>query len=225
MTPYDWQEAIGHRTSYVENRLAGGSPALALSVDEGILLLTVRRQTRKIYEIYDRLAFAGLGLQSDIESLRVAAIDFTHQEGYQRSEDDVTVQRVISALSTPLKRAFGDLNSAPFIVRALFAQVGDAPQDDLYYLLDFDGDYTTRTKWAVLSGDVELSEDARGKLHGAAEKPVNLKSGQKLLEEVWVSLSETTDGESFAELTKDLSPELALLSRDPRKASRFRLLG
>jgi len=61
ITPYDWQEGIGHRASYVDNKLAQGSPVMAISIGEGILLLTYRRQARKIYEIYDRLAYAAIG--------------------------------------------------------------------------------------------------------------------------------------------------------------------
>src|SRR3569832_1637489 len=74
-TPYDWQEGIGNRAQYIEGKLAQGLPVLALSLAEGILLFTYRRQARKIYEIYDRLIFAGVGQQSDVEALRIAAVD------------------------------------------------------------------------------------------------------------------------------------------------------
>ena len=107
-TPYDWQEGIGNRASYIEGKLAHGLPAVAVSLEEGILVFTHRRQARKIYEVYDRLVFAAVGQQSDIEGLRVAAVEFTHQEGYNRSEQDVTIQRVAAALSASLKRAFAE---------------------------------------------------------------------------------------------------------------------
>ena len=115
MTPYDWQEGMSHRAQYVESRLATGVPVIAVSLDPGILAVTYRRQSRKIYEIYDRLMFAGLGLQSDVEAMRVAAIDFSHQEGYQRSEQDVTIQRVVAAVSDPVKQAFANFGSPPVV--------------------------------------------------------------------------------------------------------------
>ncbi|HRK23019.1 MAG TPA: hypothetical protein PLX06_14470, partial [Fimbriimonadaceae bacterium] len=82
ISPYDWQEGIGHRGQYVESRLAGGSPVLAVSIEEGIVLLTFRKQARKLFEIYDELAMGALGQQSDVEAMRQAAVDFAHQEGF-----------------------------------------------------------------------------------------------------------------------------------------------
>src|SRR5512143_199130 len=108
LTPYDWQEAIGHRAQFVEARIATGVPVVAISLDEGILAATYRRHTRKLFEIYDRLMYAAIGQQSDAESLRVAAIDFAHREGFQRSEQDVTIQRVVTAMSQPIKEAFAN---------------------------------------------------------------------------------------------------------------------
>src|SRR3569832_2774998 len=98
-TPYDWQEGIGNRAQYIEAKLAQGAPVVAVSLEDGILVFTYRRQARKIYEVYDRLIFAGIGQQSDVEALRMAAVDFASQEGYNRSEQDVTIQRVATALS------------------------------------------------------------------------------------------------------------------------------
>ena len=123
-TPYDWQEGIGNRAQYIEGKLAAGSPVLAVSLPEGILVYTFRRQARKIFEIYDRLIFAAVGQQSDVESIRGSALDFASREGYNRSEEDVTIQRVATGISVPIKKAFGDFGTAPLVVRCLFAEVG-----------------------------------------------------------------------------------------------------
>src|SRR5438309_9809655 len=151
-TPYDWQESIGNRASYIEGKLSQGAPAMAVSLKAGILVFTYKRQARKIYEIYDRLIFAAIGQQSDIESLRTAAVEFTHQEGYNRSEQDVTIQRVAASLSAPLKRTFGDFSTAPFVARSLFAEVHPKVDEDLYYTLDYDGNYTTSRRFAAVAG-------------------------------------------------------------------------
>ena len=138
LTPYDWQEGIGHRQSYIQARLAAGTPVLMLSVKEGILGFAVRRQTPKIYEVYDRLMLGAIGQQSDVESMRQAAIEFAHQEGYNRSEDDVTITRVVAALGLPMKRAFADFNSIPFVVQGIFAEVGAECSEDRIIILDSD---------------------------------------------------------------------------------------
>ena len=61
MTPFDWQEGMTHRASFVEARLQGGTPVVAASCAEGILMLTARRQAAKIYEVYDRLMVGLIG--------------------------------------------------------------------------------------------------------------------------------------------------------------------
>ena len=65
-TPYDWQEAIAHRAEFIEDRLSQGTPALAVSIDAGVLFYTYKRQARKLFEIYDHLAMAGIGQQSAV---------------------------------------------------------------------------------------------------------------------------------------------------------------
>ena len=158
MTPYDWQEGIGHRAQYVEARLATGVPVVAVSLDAGILAVTYRRQSRKIFEVYDRLMFAGLGLQSDVESLRVSAIDYSHQEGFQRSEQDVTIQRVVAAISEPVKRSFADFGSPPVVAKTMFMQVGEAPTLDRYYVIDYHGDFASSRGASFLCGSAAGAE-------------------------------------------------------------------
>ena len=47
MNPYDWQDAMQNRVSYILNRIEKGAPVLAVSLDAGILLFTYRRQSQK----------------------------------------------------------------------------------------------------------------------------------------------------------------------------------
>src|SRR5947207_3395097 len=151
-TPFDFNEAIGHRKDYIEERLREGSPVVGISFDSGLALLTVRGTQRKIFEVYDRLIFGGIGNQSDIEAVRVAAIDVAHREGFERSPDDVTAQRLVGfALSPPLKRVFGDLAIAPAVIRALFGELGRTPEDDLFFVLNYDGEFTQMHGFAAVA--------------------------------------------------------------------------
>ncbi|MDH7569664.1 MAG: hypothetical protein QHJ73_08770 [Armatimonadota bacterium] len=151
-SPYDWNEAIRHRGEYIEERMAEGSPVVGLSCQEGVLLLTVRGTQRKVFEIYDRLAFSAVGLQADIEAVRLSAIDFAHQEGFARSPEDVTIGRVVAAISPALKKAFGDQFSAPLVLRALFAEVGRRPETDSLYILNYDGEFRATRSFAAVAG-------------------------------------------------------------------------
>lgn len=213
LTPYDWQESIGHRAQYIESRLEQGRPVLAVSIEAGILFVTYHRQSPKVYEIYDKLAFAALGQQSDIEALRLGAVDFAHQEGYNRSEADVTIQRVVAGLSAPLKRAFGDFGTAPVVARALFAEVAPSAEGDRYFILDYDGDYVERRNFALLSAvDAPDAVAAMSEVESKASP----EQAQAKLQEIWESL-QPNDGEG-------LTIEVALLERSDARVNRFRRL-
>ncbi len=219
LTPHDWQESVATRAQYVEARLAGGAPVLAVSAACGIVTFTMRRTGRKIYEIYDSLLFSGLGQQSDIESLRTGAIDFAHQEGYQRSEEDVTIQRVVNALSQPMKRAFGDFNYAPVVARGLFAEVGRTVDKDQFFLLDYDGDYTIRQEFGILTGNPDLVDSIRDGMKALVGSKLAPEAVAAKLQELWAQLIEGN-----AAVSKNLVPEAAVLDREPGTLRKFRLL-
>jgi proteasome alpha subunit len=179
----------------------------------------MRRTGRKIYEIYDSLLFSGLGQQSDIEALRTGAIDFAHQEGYQRSEEDVTIQRVVNALSQPMKRAFGDFNYAPVVARGLFAEVGRTVEKDQFFLLDFDGDYTIRQEFGILTGNPDSIDGIRDGMKALVGSKLTPEAVAAKLQQLWATL---VDGNSA--VSKNLVPEAAVLLRDPDAERKFRLL-
>lgn len=217
-TPYDWQEGIGNRVQYIESKLAQGVPVLALSIPDGIVVFTYRRQARKIFEVYDRLVFAGIGQQSDVEALRTAAVDFAHQEGYNRSEEDVTVQRVAMALSGPLKKAFADFNAAPVIARSLFAEVEDEPGEDAYYTLDYDGDYTISRGFAFLTAVDEQAEVFRERLAAAA--PTHAAGAVEALRQIFQAGCESAEL-PIADFLEGLQPEAVLMQRSADRENRF----
>jgi proteasome alpha subunit len=169
-TPYDWNQTVQQKSEYIEDRLRDGSPVVGLSCAQGMALITVKRQQRKVFEIYDRLMFAALGNQSDIETVRMGAIDVAHTEGYTRSPEDVTAQRVVGfAVSPPMKRAFADPFAAPFVVRAIFAELGRSPEEDRFYTLDYNGEYACVAHFAVVGGTAEAEAEALKWLGGKVE--------------------------------------------------------
>src|SRR2546426_8914559 len=130
--PYRWLEAIGNRREYILEQLKGGTPVFAVSRPEGILLLGVGQGQSKVFEIYDRHAFAALGHPVDIERIRQAAIEAAHLEGFNRSPMDVTLRRLIGfALRATLKNSFEQLFSPPFIVQSVFAALGTTADQDV----------------------------------------------------------------------------------------------
>lgn len=209
LTPYDWQEGIGNRAEYVRTRLESGVPVIAVSAPEGVVLVTLHRQKRKLFEVYDHLAFAALGQQSDIEALRVAAVEFAHREGFQRSEDDVTLTRVVTAMSSPIKSSFADFNTVPLVVRSLFVEVANKPEDDQFCVLDFDGDYVFESELAVISGSADHQEslvESAKKFKSA--KGTLAKRGEALAHTIRKAMGDRLEGEEW-------KTEIGLLRRPP----------
>jgi proteasome alpha subunit len=216
MNPYDWQDAMQNRVAYILNRIEKGAPVLAVSLDAGILIFTYRRQSQKIFEIYDRLGFAGLGQQSDIESIRVMAMEFAHKEGFTRSEQDVTVQRVVTAVSAPIKKAFADFSYSPILAISLFAELGSSPEQDSFFVVDFDGDYHLHKHSVTLSGQTS----SKSNLHESIPPKTTIDKAVQLLQNEWLKLA-SSDGEQDVSL-EDLTPEIMLMERNSTREDIFR---
>jgi proteasome alpha subunit len=211
--PYRWLEAITNRREYIEDQLSPGLPVVALSADPGILLLTIKSSTPKLFEIYDHLALGTVGHPADIEKVRQTAIDAAHLEGFARSAKDVTARRLVSYnLSPALKSAFEQIFAAPLLFRGVLCELGNTPAEDNLWRVDYDGSFTAQAgselaHGTVISGPRQVTKEwvsqttkptlERGNLKAAAYSAV------KLL--VWAKLRGTKDlGVEFSELPADL---------------------
>jgi proteasome alpha subunit len=115
-----------------------------------------------------------LGKQSDIESLRLAAIDVAHKEGFERSPDDVSIQRLVGfSLSPAIKRVYNDQQSIPLTLRGLFAEMNRDPDGDHFFVLGYDGEFTAREKVAVAAGTPYAEEQAEESLRESAPKSLD----------------------------------------------------
>lgn len=181
-------------------------------------MATLRKNTGKLFEIYDRIGFGAIGLQSDIESIRVAAVDFAHREGYSRSEEDVTGHRVVTALTAPLKRAFGEIGSSPFVIRGIFAEVGDTPGDDNYYRFEYDGDFSPQTTFGVVAGTNEIHHALVASLN--EKMPVG--TPEAVAKQLVLLIKDALEGGSTP--LADLVPEAVLIERAEGRENRFRTI-
>lgn len=158
--PYRWVEAVGNRRQYLDEQFRQGSPVVALTYADGILLLTVSRGTPKLYEIYDRIALAGMGHPADLEKLRFSLLEMAHVEGFNRSPSDVTGARLMKyGLAPVIKQAFEDIFKAPFIVKVLLAELGNRPGRDAFLTVNYDGTFEESQGWAVLAATPATQTD------------------------------------------------------------------
>lgn len=223
-TPYDWQEGMSHRAQYIESRLAQSTPVAAVSLEAGIVFVAYYRSANKIFEIYDQLALGALGQQSDVEAVRMAAIDFAHQEGYNRSEAEVTVKRVVHTLSTPIKRAFADFNAAPFVARALVAEVCASPDCDQYVMIDFDGDFHFRKNYGFIGQTQAAADILDEQLEAAHLSTASIESAVEELSQILKNSIEPDPDKTLDATIATLKREVALLERNSTHEVRFRHL-
>ena len=245
-SPYDWNESIQQRNEYIEDRLKDGSPVVALTYESGLLLLSVRQTQRKVYEIYDRIMMSALGNQSDVESIRSAAIDVAHTEGFSRSADDVTIQRMVSfRISPAIKKIYSDPFAQPVVFKGLFAELGKTPDRDHLMTLSYDGEFSTAPQMAVIAGTAYAEDRMREHLKSETESgtpslEVGLRAalyawgvGMKHLEsEDRADADYSTDGEGQRDVSAFITEHLGkgwvveagVLERDTHRESRFRLL-
>ena len=242
-TPYDWNQSIQTRMEYIDERLRDGSPVVGIAIPEGVLLLSIHRAQRKVYEVYDRLIFGGIGAQSDIETMRNAAIDFAHREGFQRSPDDVTAQRLVgSVLSPALKKAFADPFTAPFTFRGLFAELGDRSEHDVFYALGYDGEFKSDPRYSVVAGSLDAENRMIDLLHQHIEGVQDRAAAVKLALEAWATGKiharrsgfggkeddEAIEAKSVEQTLREEifegTVEVGILERNTPRESKFRLL-
>jgi len=190
--PYRWLEAVANRREYVREQLKGGTPVLAASLPDGILLLGVGSGQSKVFELFDRLALAGLGHPADIEKIRQAAIDAAHVEAFTRAPEDVSLRRLVGfGLGPQLKMHFEQIFSAPFLVELLLAELGAEPGRDLFFRLHFDGSFQTQHGGAMVAANQAEAEAAAQKWLGEMVKTKTTRAeAADLLLQAWWRLSE-----------------------------------
>lgn len=230
--PYRWLEAIGNRREYIRDQLKGATPVFALSRPEGILLIGVGQGSSKVFEIYDRHAYAALGHPVDIEKVRQAAIEAAHLEGFNRSARDVTLRRLISfALSTTLKNSFEQIFSPPIMVESIFAELGETPQQDVLVRVHYDGNHHYETSGTLVAHhDAKLEADAANWIRQNVKPNDSLARVARICLTAWQALVEE---KAFADLApsngewpklEGKTVEAALLDRKSKAPVHYRSL-
>ena len=202
--PYRWVEAIRNRREYLEDQLRGASPVVGLCYRDGYLLLTTTPGPRKLFEIYNHVAFAAVGHPADIEKLRKAVIDIAHLEAFNLSAQDVSLNRLVNFGLGPLvKGAFDEVLRSPFTARVLMAQLDPDASGSPFYTVDADGSFDRSEQIAAVAGTSEGARAIEEWLEG--ESTVELPLEQALQQ----GLRAWGAGRIVADLDEPRRPEAA----------------
>ena len=158
------EQAMKDRADFARKNVARGRPLVAITYDAGILLCAENpsRTLHKISEIYDRIAFGGVGKYNEFDGLRTAGVRLADVKGYEYSREDVDARSLANAYAQHLGQIFTH-EMKPLEVEILVAEVGYDPGGDQLFHILYDGTVVDEQGFSVLGGDADtISERLKG---------------------------------------------------------------
>jgi proteasome alpha subunit len=152
------EQMMKDKAEYARKGIARGRSIVTLEYKDGILLVAENPSTllHKVSEIYDRIAFAGVGKYNEFENLRIVGIRHADIKGYSYSRGDVTAKALANAYSQALGNIFTQ-DVKPFEVEVLVAEVGDSnngTKNEIYHIL-YDGTIEDEKNYAAMGGQAD----------------------------------------------------------------------
>src|SRR5437762_12475314 len=150
------EQLIKDRSEYAGTGSARGKSVVALEYADGILFVAENPSVtlHKVSEIYDRIAFAGVGKYSEFEDLRIAGIRLADLRGYSYGREDVTAKTLANAYSQALSSIF-TTQMKPYEVEILVAQVGEATGEGSLFHILFDGSVADEERFVAMGGKAD----------------------------------------------------------------------
>ena len=168
------EQVMKDRADYARKGIARGRALVALRYADGIAIVAENSSEtlRKVSEIYDRIAFAGVGRYNEFDQLRVAGVRAADLKGFQYSRDDVDARSLANQYAQILGQIFTH-EMKPMEVEILVAEVGETPAGDQMFHIQYDGTVFDHKDHTVLGGDADailarLSESFTDGLDAAA---------------------------------------------------------
>jgi proteasome alpha subunit len=150
------EQVMKDRADYARKGIARGRAMVAVHYSDGVALVAENPSNtlRKISEIYDRIAFAGVGKYNEFDQLRVAGVRAADLKGYQYSRDDVDARGLANQYAQILGQVFTH-EMKPMEVEILVAEVGYGADDYQLFHILYDGTVMDERRFSVLGGDAE----------------------------------------------------------------------
>jgi len=150
------EQVMKDRADYARKGIARGRSLAAVVYDQGILICAENPSStlRKVSEIYDRIAFAGVGKYNEFDQLRIAGVRAADLKGYAYSREDVDARSLANQYASILGQVFTH-EMKPMEVEILVAEVGRERVDDRLFHILYDGTVMDEDGFIVLGGEAE----------------------------------------------------------------------
>lgn len=159
------EQVMKDRADYARKGIARGRSLVAFRFDRGIAICAENTSStlRKISEIYDRIAFAGVGKYNEFDQLRIAGVRHADMKGYAFSREDVDARSLANQYAQSLGQIFTH-EMKPLEVEILVAEIGhpdDGSADQLFHIL-YDGTVMDEDMSVVLGGETDAISERFG---------------------------------------------------------------
>jgi proteasome alpha subunit len=150
------EQAQKDKADFARKGIARGRSLVGMSFTGGVLLCAENksRNLHKLGEIYDHIAFAGVGKYNEFDQLRQAGIRSADLKGYQYSREDVDARSLANGYAQLIGQVFTH-EMKPLEVEILVAEVGARQEDDQLFHILYDGTVVDEDGTSVLGGDAD----------------------------------------------------------------------
>ena len=150
------EQLIKDRAEFAQKGIARGRSIVAAIYDVGVVMVAENPSASlyKISEIYDRIAFAGVGKYNEFDRLREAGIRWADGTGYTYSREDVDARALANFYAQHLGDMFTE-GQKPLEVEIMVAQLGNKFRPTKLYRIAYEGTISDEADFAVLGGDAE----------------------------------------------------------------------
>lgn len=209
------EQLMKDRSEFAHKGIARGKSVVGMEFSGGLLFIAENPSAtlHKISEIYDRIAFAGVGKYSEFEELRIAGVRLADMRGYSYGREDVRAKDLANAYSQALSTIFTQ-QMKPYEVEIVVGEISDdGGHNELYHVL-FDGTVSDKQGFVAIGGH---AEDLSAALEGAYRPDFDLAAAVR---ESVKALSSAEGREVGA-----ASIEAGVLDRTRTQRRKFRRLG
>ena len=208
------EQLMKDRADYARKGISRGRAAVACTYADGVLLCAENPSNtlRKVGEIYDRIAFVGVGKYSEFDQLRIAGVRHADLKGYSFSRDDVDALWLANQYAQILGQYFTH-EMKPLEVEMIVAEIGEETASDQLFHLLYDGTVMDTRGFVVIGGEADA---IRGRME------------EGWVQEMVLSAAVSVSVSALAGPDRTLVPddlEVAVLSRENGRRAFGRLEG
>ena len=150
------EQMMKDRADYARKGIARGRSLIAMSYEHGIFICAENPSStlHKVSEIYDRIAFAGVGKYNEFDQLRIAGVRHADLKGFTYSREDVEARSLANNYAQMLGQTFTH-EMKPMEVEILVAEITDTQGEEQLFHILYDGTVVDQSQFVVLGGDSE----------------------------------------------------------------------